>query len=127
MANMTPAALIGEHFQILLSNAYVNSTGKLVANTAVSITVPDNARYVAFTRDNVASKFFAKQNATASVPSTLTNDGTAAVANPTEWRLTGLNASGNYISIVSEDADLIVTCIFSTGLRTGTGSDKVIG
>lgn len=129
MANINPQPLICEHAQIMIcpTDDNVMCTGKLVANTAVSINIPDNAKYVVFDRDNIAYKFFAKINDTATVPSTLNNTGDSSVANPREWALRGLPATGNYISIISEDADLIVTCTFATGLTTGSTTDRTVG
>lgn len=128
MATMDPHALICSHAQIMNAPIYICSTGELADATPVTITVPDEARYVVFDRDDVAKYFYASFTGTAAVPSTLDDTGASSVANPREWYL-GEPETGREISIVTGTASvgLIVTLSFATGLTTGNLTDPRVG
>ncbi len=128
MAIMDPHALICAHAQIMSAPIYVCSTGELVDATDVTITVPDEARYVVFDRDDVSKFFYASFTGTASVPSTLDDTGASSVANPREWYL-GEPSTGREISIITSTAGagLIVTLSFATALTAGNLPDPRVG
>lgn len=75
----------------------------LAANTAESITIPADAKYVVLAG---TVDFYARYGATAAVP-TDTTDGTASELNPTMRYIKGKT----YISVIAA-ADCIVTAAF---------------
>lgn len=78
------------------------SAAPLVANTAVSITVPATARVAVFSS---SVDIWVNQEAVAAVPAALINDGTAPCLNPSARRVTAgatlsiVSASNGYVSV----------------------------
>lgn len=119
MANMTRQSLISYHPQIANAPIYVNRTEKLVASTAVSVPVPDNAIAVRFARSDLTKEFYAILNDVPTISDTAVTDGTSGEVNPAMWTLVGLTGTSNTIGIISEQADHKITLSFYTGIEKG--------
>lgn len=83
---------------------YINSRS-LSASTAETFIVPEGARFVVFSG---TADFYAKPNATASVPADVT-DGSASELNPTLRSVVGVSS----VSVISESACVVSAAFFS--------------
>lgn len=106
----TKVALIDKHSNIPYAPTYVYDSGPVTAATSINVVIPDNARFCRFKRaptdgtsdstKTIFVRFQAGAYSAITVKAALSDDGTAASANPEYYQIP-LTGSGNHFAVIS--------------------------